>query len=174
MAGLRAPEPSKARGFLAQNQSSMKIRKNTQLLLAYTLLFGTATGAICYDANVRSNQPLPLSEAEIKAAKRRADGNFESRAIVTPPAGSTSLESAREQSTGTQLPHGVFVVTDTTSATATDGTTHDLTAGTQVTLLRREGAKMKVTHDGFDFLVEEGQVTRNMETVGKLLAAGKS
>lgn len=146
------------------------MRKNTQLLLAYTLLFGSATGAICYDANVRSNQPIPLSEAEIKAAKRRADGNTESRVIVNSP----PPESAREKSTGRELPHGVFVVTDTTSAKATDGTTHDLAVGTHVTLLRREGAKMKVTHDGFDFLVEEGQVTRNMETVGKLLAARKS
>ena len=156
------------------------MRKNTQLLIAYTMLFASATGAVCYDAHIRANQPVPLSEAEMKAAERRENGNTVSRVVVSSPNVASSEIPAQSQELAhakratSQLPRGVFVVKDTTSAKATDGTMHDLTAGTQVILLRREGEKMKVTCDGFDYLVEENQVTRNMEAVGKLLAQRKS
>ncbi len=149
------------------------MRKNTQLIIAYTMLFASVTGAVCYDAHVRANQPVLLSEAEVKAAERRQNGNTATREVVTSQEIAKSDSPSPSKRAASQLPRGIFIVKDTTSAKATDGTTHDLTAGTQVTLLRREGEKMKVTYDGFDFLVEESQVTRNMEAVEKLTAARK-
>lgn len=149
------------------------MRKNTQLLIAYTMLFASATGAICYDAEIRANAPVPLSEAEKKAAERRENGDNATRLVVISPEAAPAEVPEPAQRTAAQLPRGVFVMKGATSAKATDGTTHDLTAGTQVTLLRREGEKMKVTCDGFDFLVEENQVTRNVQMVERLLAQRK-
>ena len=50
------------------------MRKNSQLLLAYTALFTSVIGAFCYDTHIRSTQVPALSEAERKAADRRVNG----------------------------------------------------------------------------------------------------
>ena len=57
---------------------------------------------------------------------------------------------------------------------ATDGTTREVSAGTQVLLVRREKGKMKIHHDGLDYLVDETQITRNIRAVEKLVALRKS
>lgn len=136
------------------------MRKNTQLLIAYTTLLICSVGTVCYETNRRSLIVQPLSEAEQKAAIRRQKGITSARVITAPAA--PELSAAEPASAkGTELPRGIFLVKDTMNVQSTDGHDHQLSAGTEVTLLRRENGKMKVSHDGNQFFVEENQVTRN-------------
>ena len=50
---------------------------------------------------------------------------------------------------------------------STEGRNCELAAGTEVTLLRREKGKVKISHDGDQFLVEENQITRNVLAMSK-------
>lgn len=143
------------------------VRKNTQLLIAYTALLIGSVGTVCYETNRRSLIVQPLSEAEQKAALRRQKGITATRVITAPT--TTVVEPATEPAPvkGTQLPRGVFLVKDTMSLRSTEGRNCELTAGTEVTLLRREKGKMKISHDGDQFLVEENQITRNVLAMSK-------
>lgn len=156
------------------------MRKNTKILIAYTVLFATAGVGICYDAHVRSNHVPVLSEAEKMAAERRAKGNIASRTVEIPTA-SNSVHSevgyaAKSSSSGFssnaahELPRGVFLVKETVTVESTNGVKCELEAGTTVSLMRREEGKMKVTCDGRDFLVEENLLTRNSKAVSRLIA----
>ena len=144
------------------------MQKNTRLLIAYTALFACAGCIISHELNHRSIQSQVLSEAEQKAALRREKGLTTAQVIPSPTA---EVESAAKTS---QLPRGIFLVVETLSVRSIDGQHHELTAGTEVTLLRRENGKLKVSHDGSHFLIEEHQVTRNVRAIEKLLAARKS
>ena len=137
------------------------MRKNTQLLIAYTSLFASAIGAICRDAQWRASQPIVFSEAEQKAALRREKGLSTTRVapIAEEPAPATIASKIPDDAA--QLPRGVFLLKEPTTVRTTDGPSRRLSAGTQVMLVRREDGKMKVTHEGVDFLVEDGQVTRS-------------
>ena len=149
------------------------MRKNTQLIIAYTCLFASAIGAICHDAQWRANQPIVLSEAEQKAALRREKGLSSTRVAPIAEEPVPASVASHKPDGAAQLPRGIFLLKEATTVRTTDGPSRQLSAGTQVMLVRREDGKMKVTHDGVDFLVEDGQVTRNMKAIEKLLAARK-
>jgi hypothetical protein len=122
-------------------------------------------------------QPVPLSEAEQKAANRRAQGNSATRVVDVSQVADEKVEvasalPAKEQ--GDQLPRGIFLLKESATIEGTDGTSHELSAGTQMALLRRDHGKMKVTHNGVDYLLEENQLTRNIKAVGKLIASRKN
>ena len=145
------------------------MRKNTQLLLAYTCLFSSAVAAVTYDSHWRSVHGQTLSEAEIKAERRRASGTHETRVVSVPrsfPADVSTVEVAiAPASNPPQLPRGVFLVKETMTVQSTDGRSSELAAGTQVSLLRQDKGKMKVTRDGQDYLLEEEHLTRDSKTV---------
>jgi hypothetical protein len=152
------------------------MRKNSQLLIAYTLLFSAAIAVVTYDTHRKSLEVPALSEAEQKAAERRAKGNNKTRIVAIPSAPSedfaeTKVATGPTQPTENQLPRGIFLTKESMTLTATDGSQHELKAGTQVSLIRRDGEKMKVHHDGFDYLLQEDKVTRNVRAVEKLLAS---
>lgn len=143
------------------------MQKNTQLLIAYMGLFACAAGVVWNETNLCSVVVSPLSEAEQKAALRREKGLTTSRIAPSPPAESASTDKP------VQLPRGIFLVRETMSVQSTDGQNHELTAGCEVTLLRRENGKLKISREGNQFLVEEHQVTRNIRAMEKLLTGRK-
>ena len=145
------------------------MRKNSQLLIAYTALFTTAIGAICYDSHLRSMHIPGLTEAEKKAADRRAKSGNNTRIVAMPEAAEVKALSEN----AAQLPRGIFLTTQTMTLQTTDGQKQELAAGTQVLLVRRDKGKMKIHHDGADFLVDEEQITRNVRAVEKLIASRK-
>lgn len=149
------------------------MRKNTQLLIAYTTLFASAIGALCHDAKWRASQPIVFSEAEKKAALRREKGLSTTRVAPIAEEPAPAAVASKKPDDAAQLPRGVFLLKEPTTVRTTDGPIRQLSAGTQVMLVRREDGKMKVTHEGVDFFVEDGQVTRNMKAIEKLLAARK-
>ncbi|MEK0447813.1 MAG: hypothetical protein RL088_81 [Verrucomicrobiota bacterium] len=156
------------------------MRKNTQILIAYSALFAAAVAGVCYDAHVRSHTVPALSEAEKLAAERRAKGNVASRTVELPSA-ATSVHSevgyaakagspAHSSNAATELPRGIFLIKETVTVESTSGVKCELEAGTTVSLMRREEGKMKVTCDGRDFLLEENLLTRNSKAVSRLIA----
>lgn len=153
------------------------MRKNSQLLIAYTVLFTSAIGAVCYDSHVRSMQVPGLSEAEQKAADRRAKGGSATRIVAIPTAPTELVAEVKRTSepteTSAELPRGVFLTKETMKLQSSDGQTRELAAGTQVMLVRRDKGKMKVQHNGSDYLVDEDQITRNVRAVEKLIASRK-
>jgi hypothetical protein len=156
------------------------MRKNTQILIAYSALFTAALAAVCYDAHVRSHTVPVLTEAEKMAADRRAQGHVAARTVDLPSAASAvSSEVGYAAKPGSQaiasnaaheLPRGIFLVKETVTVESTNGVKCELEAGTTVSLMRREEGKMKVTCDGRDFLVEESLLTRNSKAVSRLIA----
>lgn len=156
------------------------MRKNTQILIAYSGLFAAAVFGICYDAHVRSHTVPVLSEAEQMAAARRAKGDVAVRKFQAPtkydsstaevgtPASQGSATLSRNAAA--ELPRGIFLVKETVTVESTNGVKCELEAGTTVSLMRREEGKMKVTCDGRDFLVEESLLTRNSNAVNRLIA----
>ncbi len=145
------------------------MHKNTQLLLAYTCLFSSAVAAVTYDSHWRSVHGQTLSEAEMKAEHRRASGTHQTRVVSVPqplPSDVSNLEVViAPPSNPPQLPRGVFLVKETMTVQSTDGRSSELAAGTQVSLLRQDNGKMKVTRDGQDYLLEEAKLTRDSKTV---------
>ena len=150
------------------------MRKNTQILIAYSALFAAAVAGVCYDANVRSHTVPTLTEAEKMAAERRAKGNVASRTVELPSA-ATSVHSevgyaAKAGSPALSSNAANELVKETVTVESTNGVKCELEAGTTVSLMRREEGKMKVTCDGRDFLLEESLLTRNSKAVSRLIA----
>ncbi len=114
------------------------MRKNTQLLIAYTCLFASAIGAVCHDAQWRANRPIVLSEAEQKAALRREKGLSTTRVAPIAEEPAPAAVASNKPDGAAQLPRGVFLLKEATTVRTTDGPSRRLAAGTQVMLVRRE------------------------------------
>lgn len=149
------------------------MRKNSQLLIAYTLLLTSAIGAVCYDSHIRSKYIPALSEAEQKAAERRAKGTSVSRVVSAPAPAVAPAGDGESKNGATQLPRGIFFTKETMTLESSEGKSREISAGSQVVLVRRDHGKMKVHLEGSDYLVDEEQLTRNIRAVEKLAALRK-
>jgi hypothetical protein len=154
--------------------------KRLQLLVAYLSLATTTAVVVAYDAHVRS-----LAEVPRRTEVPREDPHGEAPHPMTRLSESPFLrhiarnesasirESAtarNEDSTANRVriaPAGVYFLTVPIRTEGTDGS-QILTPGTRVRLLARVDGKLRVSRDGTTFVVEEWQVTDDVEVAGRL------
>jgi hypothetical protein len=151
------------------------IIKQTQLRIAYSFLAALSAWTIAYDSYSRrsfaaaatptrleslseSIEPQPITRISESPFLKTATAARESHSVPRPIPRLHDLA----EGTGRIAPFGVLFLKVDLDADTNEGA-KSFSAGTQVRLLRHQGGKMRVTHDGSDFLVEDWQVTNDLD-----------
>jgi len=154
------------------------MKKKTELVIAYGMLATAATIVVAHDAHIHrlpaktvALAPDPHAPAAPLPLTRLADSPFlkSTRQETDPtPLAVVNRESGTPGPINRQsAPFGVYFLRTAVQADSVDGPV-TFGAGTQVRLVRHQAGKMRVTRNGTDFLVEESQLTNDLETVAAL------
>jgi hypothetical protein len=154
-------------------------RKKLDLFIGYCLLASAAIAVVIRDANSRRAPTQPSARAsEIQVPlvplplTRIADSPFlnanssgpESKAIAAPKENDNTTQSAPKSS----APFGVYFLKVAIQADSDEGPVI-FRPGTQVHLVRHQAGKVRVTRDGTDFLVEESELTNDLDSVAAIV-----
>lgn len=156
---------------------NMFVRKKIKLRIAYSLLIVSVLAAIAHDARLRSSLPLsstqtqpdkspelalpftitPLAQSPFPEARpNRFDANLH-------PLAHAESTPVRKQERHTP-PAGVYFLTVAVQVDSGGGPVA-FDRGTRVRLVRRQGGKLLVRHNGTDFLIEKSQVTDDLNAL---------
>lgn len=153
------------------------MRKKTELFLAYCFLATAAVTIVGHDATVRRPLEKPTATIPVPAVvapfpiTRLADSPFLTSRSSEPENAGTAIapqgaESGRSRQTRA-APLGVYFLRVAVHADSEGGHV-TFGPGTQVRLVRHQAGKMRVTRNGTDFLVDESQLTNDLEAVAAL------
>lgn len=157
-------------------------RKRATITAAYTLLAAISIWTVALDTYGRMDSegspeispasepiattPLPLAPlANSPFPRKSSPGVLTASVAVASPV----LESPRE-GTRRMAPFGVFFLRVPVQAQTDEGA-KSFNAGTQVRVIRRQNGRIKVTHDGADFFVEDWQISNEPDSVAVLARA---
>ena len=154
------------------------MKKKTEILIAYVMLAVAATVIVSHDAASRYELPRTVAQAPETPTRpaplpltRLADSPFLKSTHQATDATSLAIVNGESGNPASgnrhSAPFGVYFLRTAVHADSAEGPV-TFGPGTQVRLVRHQTGKMRVTRNGTEFLVEESQLTNDLEAVAAL------